>query len=231
MHQGRRRAGRRVEFGPAQAPFDRGARRPERVEPGAQQRHFGPRRLGLRPPQEGEFCPWRADGVHLGELAPERLSQAGAVAPERAVFDDARPEPNPRDAGHEGEGSADHGRIVAEADRLRHADARPVGRRHQGVFLPARTARRDGRGRVLAQHEGAGLAADAAADTPVLLDRAAAHRLNPVEGEVARGERVGDPSAEPRRLLVVHARVLRQDVAAGRGLRLAAGRQEGARPA
>jgi hypothetical protein len=86
-------------------------------------------------------------------------------------------------------------------------------------------------GESLRSTKAAGLAADAAADTPVLLDGPAAHRLYPVEGEVARGERVGDPSAEPRRLLVVHARVLRQDVAAGRGLRLAAGRQEGARPA
>jgi hypothetical protein len=56
--------------------------------------------------------------MDLRQLAPKLLSEAGAVAAERLVLGDARPEADALDEAHQGERRTDYVEIVAEADGL-----------------------------------------------------------------------------------------------------------------
>ena len=81
----------------------------------------------------------RANGMDFRQLAPELLGKADAIAAERFVLGDARPQADPLDQAHHGERRADHLGIVAEPDGLRHPDADAVcGREDRELLGPGR---------------------------------------------------------------------------------------------
>jgi hypothetical protein len=151
--------------------------------------------------------------MDLRQLAPKLLSEAGAVAAQGFVFDNARPEADALDEAHQGERRTDYVGIVAEADGLWHTDAGAVGGRENGKPLGVGPARGEGRRGVLAQHELGGFSlvlwVDGAPNAPVLLDRPAAEWLNLINDEVLGSQSPTDPGLQHHcMVLIKHKRRL-----------------------
>src|SRR3954454_7838652 len=214
MHQGRGRTRRRVAFGPAQAPFGRGPRELQAIDRAPERPDLRVSGLRIGFAEKREVVLGRANGMDLRQLAPELLGKADAIAAERFVLGDARPQADPFDQAHHGERRADYLGIVAEPDRLRRAHAGAIGGREDRELLGPGPARCDGRRGVFPQHELARLppATDDAPDAPVLLDRPAAHRLNGLDDEVVRSQTSTDPGLQLRcMVLIKHKRKLARE--------------------
>ena len=177
---------RRVEFAPAQSPFEGSVRFRQLIEIVPVMRDVVAR---VHRFQEGQPRLRRLDVMQQCQVLREFARQPLAVRHQRRFARDAMSARYARQALHDEELSACDGGIAAQEQRLRRVHAGGVGGLQDVEFLAALETRFDARRRIGTQHPvmrpGVTAAAEINVERPVLLHRAAAHaRERPDVGRV-----------------------------------------------
>ncbi len=193
---------RRMAKKPAHAPFGHGMRFTMGFEKARERTQPRGCRIGRRRAETGESVARGPQLVQLCQLLRETLSQRLARAAELAG-DDALPIGGAGHPAHDEERLADHRRIAAQKQRLRHGDAAGMDQLLHGEFRRAVAAHRERRGGVGAQDQllpaGDGAALDRHGHQPILLHRAT--RQPPHLGDLDRA-RAGCAAQELRQSVV-----------------------------